>query len=47
MASISGKKNILVVGDYEGCRMVIATRLKNYDYDVDSASTTEVSCLKF
>lgn len=33
----TGKKNILVVDDYEGCRMVIAATLKDYDYDVDMA----------
>jgi DNA-binding NtrC family response regulator len=31
------KKNILIVDDYEGCRMVITAMLKDYDYDVDSA----------
>jgi DNA-binding NtrC family response regulator len=35
--SILNKKNILVVDDYEGCLMVIAAMLQDYDYDVDSA----------
>jgi two-component system NtrC family response regulator/two-component system response regulator HydG/two-component system response regulator AtoC len=37
MTNILGRKSILVVDDYAGCRLAVVTILKDYGYDVDAA----------